>query len=107
MGDKWTVLVLGRLADQLPHRFAWIRDRVEGISEKMLTQTLRHLEEDGLISRQVYPEVPPRVEYRLTPLGETLRGPLAALRDWSTSHAAEVMAARERYAGATPRRSAP
>ncbi|WP_262706255.1 MULTISPECIES: winged helix-turn-helix transcriptional regulator [Streptomyces] len=98
IGDKWTVLVLGELADQRPHRFASIRDRIEGISEKMLTQTLRHLEEDGLISRQVYPEVPPRVEYQLTSLGVTLRGPLAVLREWSVSHATDVLAAREEYA---------
>lgn len=104
IGDKWTVLVLGQLADGRPHRFAAIRDRIEGISEKMLTQTLRRLEEDGLVSRQVHAEVPPRVEYRLTRLGTSLRGPLAALRDWSTSHAAEVVAARERYARAGGRR---
>ena len=98
IGDKWTVLILGQLADEEPHRFAAIRDRVEGISEKMLAQTLRHLEEDGLVSRQVYAEVPPRVEYRLTSLGVSLREPLAALRDWSISHTDEVVAARERYA---------
>jgi DNA-binding HxlR family transcriptional regulator len=104
IGDKWTVLVLGQLADHRPHRFATIRDSVEGISEKMLTQTLRHLEEDGLITREVFPEVPPRVEYRLTPLGSSLREPLAALRDWSINHTADVLAARERYVGARHQR---
>ncbi|MGW7259576.1 winged helix-turn-helix transcriptional regulator [Streptomyces sp. NPDC054834] len=98
IGDKWTVLVLGQLADRRPHRFAMLRDSIEGISEKMLTQTLRHLEQDGLITREVFPEVPPRVEYRLTPLGVSLREPLAALRNWSINHTADVLAARERYA---------
>lgn len=101
IGDKWSVLVLGELADGVPHRFSAIRDRVEGVSEKMLTQTLRHLEEDGLISRHAFPEVPPRVQYRLTPLGTSLRKPLAALRQWSITHAAEVLAAREHYARTT------
>ncbi|MEX5634017.1 winged helix-turn-helix transcriptional regulator [Parafrankia sp. FMc2] len=98
IGDKWSVLLLGELADQQPHRFAALRDRIEGISEKMLTQTLRYLEQDGLVSRSVFAQIPPRVEYQLTPLGLTLCDVLASLRDWSTTHAAEVMAARERYA---------
>lgn len=98
IGDKWSVLLLGELADGRPHRFAALRDRVQGVSEKMLTQTLRHLEEDGLVSRTVYAEVPPRVEYTLTPLGRTLRSPLAALRRWSVEHASEVITARERFA---------
>jgi DNA-binding HxlR family transcriptional regulator len=102
IGDKWSVLILGELSDGRPHRFAAIRDRIDGVSEKMLTQTLRHLEMDGLVSRQVFPEVPPRVEYRLTPLGTTLRKPLAALRQWSVAHATEVIAAREKYASAHP-----
>lgn len=100
IGDKWSVLLLGELADEHPHRFVALRDRVQGVSEKMLTQTLRHLEEDGLVSRTVYPEVPPRVEYTLTPLGRTLRSPLAALRRRSVDHADEVVTARERF---TPR----
>jgi len=96
IGDKWTVLVLGELADEQPHRYAAIRNRLEGVSEKMLTQTLRHLEQDGLISREVFAEVPPRVQYQLTPLGVTLRQPLAALTAWSIAHAAEVIEARQR-----------
>ncbi|WP_007515739.1 MULTISPECIES: winged helix-turn-helix transcriptional regulator [Pseudofrankia] len=99
IGDKWTVLILGELSDGRPHRFAAIRNRIEGISEKMLTQTLRHLEQDGLVTRTVYPEVPPRVEYQLAALGVTLRAPLDALLQWSVAHAAEVAAARARYAG--------
>ncbi len=97
IGDKWTVLILGQLSDGEAHRFATIRDAVQGISEKMLTQSLRNLEADGLVVRTVYAEVPPRVEYRLTPLGHTLREPLRALTTWSIAHAAEVLEHRERY----------
>jgi DNA-binding HxlR family transcriptional regulator len=67
------------------------------VSEKMLTQTLRTLERDGLLVRTVYLEVPIRVEYELTPLGQTLRGPLKALTEWSVRHIEEVLAAREEY----------
>jgi DNA-binding HxlR family transcriptional regulator len=103
IGDKWSVLILAELGDGRPHRFAAIRNRIEGISEKMLTQTLRHLEQDGLLTRTVYPEVPPRVEYQLADLGITLLAPLDALLRWSIAHAAEVAAARARYAeAATP-----
>ncbi|MGG7464673.1 MULTISPECIES: winged helix-turn-helix transcriptional regulator [unclassified Plantibacter] len=98
IGDKWSVLVLGQLSDGAPRRYARIRDGIEGVSEKMLTQTLRHLEQDGLVTREIFPEVPPRVEYTLTPLGQTLRGTLAALREWSVAHAGEVLEARQRYA---------
>jgi DNA-binding HxlR family transcriptional regulator len=73
IGDKWTVLVLSELADAGPRRFTALRNRLAGVSEKMLTQTLRALERDGLVTRTVYPTVPPRVEYELTTLGETLR----------------------------------
>jgi DNA-binding HxlR family transcriptional regulator len=100
IGDKWTVLVLGELADAQPHRFTALRRRVSGVSEKMLTQTLRALEEDGLVVRTVHAAVPPHVDYRLTPLGETLRDPLLALRRWSIDHAGEVLAARANYAAA-------
>ena len=97
IGDKWTVLVLGELGKQGVCRFTELRKRLSGVSEKMLTQTLRALERDGLVRRTVYPVVPVRVEYALTPLGETLREPLKALTEWSTLHIAEVLAARERY----------
>lgn len=100
IGDKWTVLILGELGDGQPHRFAVIRDAIQGISEKMLTQTLRNLEADGLITRTVFPVVPPRVEYQLTPLGVTLRDPLRALTAWSLAHVAEVVANRERHSAA-------
>jgi DNA-binding MarR family transcriptional regulator len=70
---------------------------ISGISQKMLTQTLRSLERDGLVTRKVYAEVPPRVEYTLTPLGETLIAPIAALSQWSEDHIGEVLAAQEQY----------
>ena len=96
IGGKWTVLVLGELSDGAPHRFTVLRRAVAGVSEKMLTQTLRNLEADGLVVRTVHPEVPPRVEYQLTALGVTLREPLAALQRWSVEHMDEVLAARAR-----------
>jgi len=97
IGDKWTVLVLGELGQHGACRFTQLRKRLSGVSEKMLTQTLRALERDGLVHRTVYPAVPVRVEYALTPLGQTLRGPLRTLTEWSVEHIAEVLAAREEY----------
>lgn len=97
IGDKWTVLVLGELARHGACRFTQLRRQLAGVSEKMLTQTLRALERDGLIRRTVYPEVPVRVEYELTALGQTLRDPLRALTDWSVQHVGDVLAAREEY----------
>ena len=92
-GDRWTVLIVGLLEDGA-RRFTEIRDAI-GITPKVLTQTLRALEADGLVVRRAYAEIPPRVEYQLTPLGLTLREPLAAIRDWAEAHIHEVMAARE------------
>lgn len=89
IADKWTILVVGRLA-QGTHRFSDLRACIGGISQKMLTQTLRALERDGLVKRTSYSEVPPRVEYMLTPLGRTLRTPLRAVASWSEEHAAEI-----------------
>ncbi len=97
IGSKWAVLVLGELGRHGACRFTQLRQRLSGISEKMLAQTLRTLERDGLLLRTVYPETPIRVEYELTPLGETLRGPLKALTDWSVQHIREVLEAREEY----------
>ena len=96
IGGKWTVLVLGELRHGAC-RFTQLRKRLSGVSEKMLTQTLRAVERDGLVLRTVYPAVPVRVEYALTPLGQTLREPLKALTEWSVRHVAEVIAAREEY----------
>jgi DNA-binding HxlR family transcriptional regulator len=97
IGDKWSILVLGELGRNGTSRFSHLREKLSGVSEKMLTQTLRALERDGLVLRTVYPEMPLRVEYQLTPLGVTLRAPLKALTEWSLNHTTEVLAARERY----------
>ncbi|BAL87818.1 putative HxlR-family transcriptional regulator [Actinoplanes missouriensis 431] len=97
IGSKWAVLVLGELGRHGPCRFTQLRRQLAGVSEKMLTQTLRTLERDGLLRRTVYPEVPIRVEYELTPLGQTLRGPLKALTEWSVQHIEDVLEAREEY----------
>ncbi|RSO05676.1 transcriptional regulator [Streptomyces sp. WAC 06783] len=97
IGSKWAVLVLGELGRHGACRFTQLRQQLAGVSEKMLTQTLRTLERDGLLLRTVYPEVPIRVEYELTPLGQTLRGPLKALTEWSVRHTEEVLAARKEY----------
>lgn len=96
IGDRWTVLVVGTLADG-PLRFGEIARRIDGISQKMLTQTLRGLERDGLVKRTLYPQVPPRVEYELTVAGHTLRDPLKALEDWATTHMSTVITARDEY----------
>lgn len=99
LADKWTALLVGAL-ESGPKRFGQLREVVGGISEKMLTQTLRSLERDGLVSRQVHNTTAPfRVEYRLTPLGETVRGPLAAIRAWAECYIDDVEAARTRYDG--------
>ncbi|MFD7918137.1 winged helix-turn-helix transcriptional regulator [Streptomyces sp. NPDC059740] len=97
IGSKWAVLVLGELGRHGASRFTRLRQRLAGVSEKMLTQTLRTLERDGLVRRTVYPEMPVRVEYELTSLGQTLRDPLKALTEWSVQHIEEVLTAREEY----------
>ena len=93
IGDRWTVLVVGVLSDG-PHRFSELGRRVVGISQKMLTQTLRTLEEDGFVQRTVYAEVPPRVEYALTEMGTEVAAHLAALGTWVERNLPRVMAAR-------------
>lgn len=85
IGDRWTVLVVGALWDGSA-RFSELRRRIEGVSQKMLTQTLRGLERDGIVRRTVHAEVPVRVEYALTEAGRTLREPLRALQEWSIAH---------------------
>ena len=96
IADKYTVLVIVFLQDR-PRRFNELQRIITGISQKMLTQTLRSLERDGLITRTIYPEVPPHVEYALTSLGETLIEPLAALRCWAESNIEAVIAAQSAY----------
>jgi DNA-binding HxlR family transcriptional regulator len=78
-------------------RFNELKRKIGGVSQRMLTLTLRGLERDGLVSRTVYPTVPPRVDYALTPLGRSLIGPIRALSDWAFAHQAEIVAARERF----------
>lgn len=96
VGDKWTVLVIGALADG-PMRFTALRDRVGGVSGKVLTATLRALTRDGLVVRTAYPQIPPRVEYSLTDLGRSLQQPLDVLRGWAEHNIAEVVAHREAF----------
>lgn len=96
IGDRWTVLIVGALWEGTA-RFSELRRRIEGISQKMLTQTLRALERDGLVRRTVHPEVPVRVEYALTEAGRTLHEPLRALEEWSITHLSDVSASQEAY----------
>ena len=95
IAGKWTALVIHALAGGTM-RTCELKRAVSGISQKMLTQTLRSLEEDGLVQRKVYPVIPPMVEYSLTPLGRTLRDPLEAVCRWSERHAADLEAAGSR-----------
>ena len=97
LSDKWVTLVLDALADG-PLRYNALSRIVAGASQKMLTQTLRNLERDGLVSRTVTPTVPVRVDYELTPLGYTLLPVLAALKGWAEQHIEEVLTAREVFA---------
>ena len=97
VGDKWSVYVIHVLGDARTLRFNELRSQVDSISQRMLTVTLRGLERDGMVSRTVYPEVPPRVEYALTPLGATLRQLVRGLVAWSGAHLMEVDAARAAY----------
>ncbi|WP_052850514.1 winged helix-turn-helix transcriptional regulator [Streptomyces avicenniae] len=94
LGDKWSLLLIVLLG-QRPHRYNELRRSVEGISQRMLTRTLRTLETDGLVRREVHPTVPPGVEYSLTPLGRSLLGPLSGLADWAVDHHEEMDRARD------------
>jgi len=85
IGDRWTVLIVGAL-DAGPRRFTELATEVDGISQKMLTQTLRSLERDGFVARTAYPVVPPHVEYELTELGRSLQQPLRALEQWAVEN---------------------
>ena len=96
IGDKWTVLIV-HLLKVGPKRFSELQRCIGGVSHKMLTQTLRSLERDGLVIRTIYPEIPPRVEYELSPLGQTLCTPIAAILRWAEDHIAEVSKAQSLY----------
>jgi DNA-binding HxlR family transcriptional regulator len=96
VGDKWSVMVIVLLG-QRTHRFNELHRTIDGISQRMLTLTVRALERDGLVSRTVHASVPPRVDYELTELGRTLLVPLGALADWADAHRGDIQAARERH----------
>jgi len=96
LGDKWTTLIVIVLAER-PHRFSEIRRAIPDISKRMLTQTLRDLERDGLLARRVYPTKPPSVDYRLTPVGHSLLVPLCGLISWANDAQASIAAARARF----------
>ena len=96
VGDKWSVLVVMMLADG-PKRFNELKRIIGGISQRMLTLTLRGLERDGLVSRTMFPTIPPRVDYELTPLGHSLRGPVEALGEWAFGNMQAIERARTRY----------
>jgi DNA-binding HxlR family transcriptional regulator len=96
IADKWTVLIVGSLAQETK-RFGALNREISGISQKMLTQTLRGMERDGLITRKVYPTVPPKVEYSLTELGITLVRMLDEIRNWSEGNIEKVLAAQQQY----------
>ena len=96
IGSKWVTLVLTTLSGRTL-RYSQIREEIAGISEKMLTQTLRNLERDGLALREVTASIPPRVDYRLTPLGESLVTPIMALRSWAENNMDAIETAQQRY----------
>ncbi|WP_236796721.1 helix-turn-helix domain-containing protein [Amycolatopsis sp. GM8] len=98
LANKWALLVLGALRQEDgPLRFSELRRQLEGVTQKMLTQTLRLLERDGLVRRDVYPTVPPRVEYSVTALGTEAGDLMNALGHWAEARADEIMAARESF----------
>jgi len=101
IADKWTVMIVGRLATGTM-RFGELRREIHGISQKMLTQTLRGLERDGLVSRQVFATIPPKVEYSLTPLGRTLIKVLEQIRGWAEGNIEAVLAAQKAFDSVGP-----
>jgi DNA-binding HxlR family transcriptional regulator len=96
-GDKWTMYTVLLLGQHQKMRFNELRCNINGISQRMLTVTLRSLEEDGIVSRTIYPEIPPRVEYRLTELGESLLMQLLQLATWAEENVGEILKARNKY----------
>ncbi len=101
VGDKWTVLVVGYLGSG-PMRFTELKNTVGGISQKMLTATLRGLERDGFVTRTVFPTIPPRVDYELTDMGKDLLAPVRALGDWARRNAVRINDARQRFDDMAP-----
>jgi len=103
VGDKWSILVIMLLSER-PWRFNELKRSIDGLSQRMLTLTLRNLERDGLVTRTVYPTVPPSVEYALTPLGESLCGPVGALGRWAQENSPLIDSARYRFDAAAKRK---
>ncbi|MDV6167002.1 helix-turn-helix domain-containing protein [Flavobacterium sp. DG1-102-2] len=97
IGDKWSMLTVIMLNHYGTLRFNELHQHIDNISQKMLTVTLKTLEADGLVSRKIYSQIPPRVEYTLTSLGESLVPPLMTLYDWANEHMPEIKASRENY----------
>jgi DNA-binding HxlR family transcriptional regulator len=97
VGDKWTLLVIEELGSGGELRFTQLRDRIGNVSQKMLTKTLRELERDGLVSRRVHPVVPPRVDYKLTALGEALGEAVCGIWTWVEAHMKDVVRSRQAY----------
>lgn len=102
VGDKWSVLVVVVIGDETK-RFSELKRTIDGISQRMLTLTLRGLERDGLVKRTVFPTVPPRVDYALTALGQTLLEPVTVLATWAQRHRADVQRARDAFERAAKR----
>jgi DNA-binding HxlR family transcriptional regulator len=103
IGDKWSVLIVSRLGRRAL-RFGELKREIGGISQRMLTLTLRGLERDGLITRTVFPTIPPRVDYELTALGRSLLEPVTALGDWALRNAPRIEQARARFDGVSSKR---
>lgn len=105
IGDKWTVLVVQTLA-QGPRRFNELRREIPSVSQRMLTLTLRNLERDGLVSRTVTPSIPPRVDYELTDLGQSLQKPICGLATWAMDNVGAIDAAQKRFDAKQDKREA-
>jgi DNA-binding HxlR family transcriptional regulator len=101
IGDKWALLIVATLHDRRL-RFTELHQHIPGISQRMLSLNLRHLERDGLVSRTVYPEVPPRVEYELTPMGRTLIEPAVTLAEWAVEHDPDIQRHQQDYDSRQP-----
>ena len=106
IGDKWTVLVVLMLLDG-PRRFNDLRTAVGRVAPKVLTETLRRLERDGVLTRTAFAEIPPRVVYELTPLGRSLEQPIRSIADWAESNVEQIIAARDAYDHSRPQVAAP
>ena len=104
VGDKWSMLIVMILSSG-PKRFSELKRAIDGISQRMLTLSLRGLERDGLVTRTVTPTIPPRVDYELTELGISLRAPVKALGDWAIEHIACIRAAQEKFDKAADERA--